>query len=199
MRYISISTLLAVFCCSLPLFAKGPTFDRDLFYVPANAPSGTWALMEKAARLAAKSPHCVEVTGGAWSTKKEAAEDSGNHPGDQFYVTCQSDQAGPISGVPASFNLYYNYQDLKSGTIKYRPVPISDKVAIAECKQEIMDRLQYPSSARMLLMRYGANGTDNNLVVYDFTALNGFGNPVPKRGTCIIDPSNKIEVTITNR
>lgn len=199
MRFISATVLLVVGCWSIPCFAAKPRFDRNLFYVPSSAPSGTWALMEKAAQLASKSPHCVEVTGGAWSTKEEAAEDGSNHPGDQFYVTCQSDQAGPIPGVPASFNLYYSYQDLKSGAIKHRPVPISDKVAIAECRQQILKRLKYPSSARLLLIQYGAKGTDNNQVIYNFTALNGFGNRVPQRGICTINPQNEIDLTVTNR
>lgn len=186
-------------CLCHSILAAPAEYPQDLFFVPKNAPRGTWALMEKAAELAAKSPLCSQVIGGAWSTKEETARDVGNHPGDQFYVQCQSDQPGPIPGENAVFNLYYSYEDLRHGTIKHRPTPISDKMAIDECKHEILNRLKYPSSARMELVRYGANGTDNNLVVYNFTALNGFGNRIPQKGSCIIDPKNRVEVTITNR
>lgn len=184
---------------SLSALGAGTKVDPGLFYVPGNAPKGTMALMEKAANLALKNQECVEVIGGAWSTRKEASEEAPFNPDKQFYIQCQSNEPGPVPGMPAVFNLYYSYKDLRSNTIELRPNPIADDVAIAECKKAILDRLKFPSSANMALVRYGANGTDNNLVVYNFTALNGFGNRIPQKGTCIITPSNEVEVEITNR
>lgn len=184
---------------SLSAFGAETRVDPSLFYVPRNAPKGTMTLMEKAAHLALKNRECVDVLGGAWSTKKEAAEEAPFNSEKQFYIQCQSNRPGPVPGVPAVFNLYYSYKDLRSNTIEQRPVPIADNVAIAECKKAILGRLKFPSSAEMSLIRYGANGTDNNLVIYNFTALNGFGNRIPQKGSCIITPKNEIDVRITNR
>jgi len=198
MKTVRLMAIILLFCGFHSLFAANKTFDRDMFFVPQNAPKGTWTLMQKAANLAAKSQHCVQVIGGAWSTKTEAAADG--TPDKQFYVQCQSNQPGPIAGSPAAFNLYYSYADLHNGTVKQRPQPISDKVAITECRQAILERLPYPSSAKdMSLIRYGTNGTDNNLVLYHFTTLNAFGNRVPEKGSCIITPKNEVEVSITAR
>ncbi len=199
MRTLKTIIVAFILCFCQSVLAGTQQFDKSMFFVPKNAPAGTWALMEKAANLAAKSPHCVQVIGGAWSTKAQAAQEGSNHPSDQFYVQCQSNQPGPVPGVNAVFNLYYSYKDLRRGTIKHRPTPIGDKEAIAECKQAILARLKYPSSTRMELTRYGANGTDNNWVVYNFTTLNGFGNRIPQKGSCVVDPSNQMDIEITNR
>lgn len=184
---------------SLSAFSANAKIDPGLFYVPKDAPKGTMALMEKAANLALKNRECVDVISGAWSTKKEASEEAPFDSEKQFYIQCQSNQPGPVPGAPAVFNLYYSYKDLHTNTIEQRPAPIADNVAIAECKKAILDRLKFPSSADMTLVRYGASGTDNNLVVYNFTALNGFGNRIPQKGICTIDPKNEIDVEITNR
>ncbi|HKV96681.1 MAG TPA: hypothetical protein VJR90_04200 [Gammaproteobacteria bacterium] len=196
---IKIFLIVVLFMISLHSFGAGNKIDTDLFYIPNDAPKGTMSLLKHAARLALKSQQCVEVIGGAWSTRKEAAEETPFDPDKQFFIQCQSNQPGPVPGSPAVFNLYYSYKDLRSNTIEQRPVPIPDNVAIAECKKAILGRLKFPSSAEMALVRYGANGTDNNLVIYNFTALNGFGNRIPQKGSCIITPKNEIDVRITNR
>jgi len=198
MKTLRLIATVLLFCVFHSLFAANKTFDRSMFFVPHAAPKGTWALMEQAANLAAKSQQCVQVIAGAWSTKAEAAADG--TPGKQFYVQCQSNQPGPIAGSPAAFNLYYSYADLHKGTVKQRPQPISDTVAITECRHAILERLPYPSSAEdMSLIHHGANGTDNDLVLYEFTTLNVIGNRVPEKGSCIITPKNEVEVSITAR
>lgn len=190
---------LAFVCCVSPSFAASGKIDTGAFYIPQNAPSGTADLIEKAAKLALKAPHCMEVVGGAWSTKREARTEAPFDPNKQFYIQCQSDQPGPVPGVPAVFNLYYSYNDLKSNAVVERLRPITDALAISECKKAILERLNFPSSTDIWLVRYGANGTDNNMVVYNFTTLNSIGNRIPQKGSCIITPKNNIEVTITNR
>ncbi|MGH8362578.1 MAG: hypothetical protein ACRESQ_04445 [Gammaproteobacteria bacterium] len=199
MDTLKVIPLVLLLLISLSAFGANHNVNSDLFYVPPSAPRGTIALLEKAAGLALKNTDCVKVIGGAWSTRKEASEEAPFKSEEQFYIQCESNQPGPVPGAPAVFNLYYGYKDLHTSMVKERPKPISDNTAISECKQAILNRLKFPSSARMSLVRFGANGTDNNLVVYNFTALNGFGNRIPQKGSCVITPGNQIDVDITNR
>lgn len=181
--------------------------DQTIYDMPGHAPKGTLALMKEARTLALKSTQCGNVTMVSFSTSEELKQDRADgtlDPNDpnsfkNFFVTCSSStETGPV-GEPAVFNLYYSYADLKQHVISQRPTPIPDDVAIRECKDAILGKLKFPSSARMSLVRYGTNGTDNQWVRYDFTALNGFGNRVPQKGDCVITPKNVINVSIANR
>lgn len=198
---------------SLFLFAIMTTWattalaDQTIYDVPDHAPKGTLVLMKEAGTLALKSAQCGSVTMVSFSTSEELKQDRADgtiDPNDpnsykNFFVTCSSStETGPVGG-PAVFNLYYSYADLKQHVISQRPTPISDDVAIRECKDAILGKLKFPSSARMSLVRYGTNGTDNQWVRYDFTVLNGFGNRIPQKGDCVITPKNVIDVSITNR
>lgn len=181
--------------------------DQTIYDISDHAPKGTLVLMKEARTLALKSTQCGSVTMVSFSTSEELKQNRADgtiDPNDpnsykNFFVTCNSStETGPLGG-PAVFNLYYSYADLRQHVISQRPNPVSDDVAIKECKDAILGKLKFPSSARMSLIRYGTNGTDNQWVRYDFTALNGFGNRIPQKGDCVITPKNVIDVSITNR
>ena len=173
------------------------SIDYSSLYVPRSAPPGTMTKLRAAARLAARNNQCVAVTGGGYMSRRQRDRD---HPDAPYYVTCAGIKIKNALDInPHAYNVYFTEADLRAGRVHDKPKSVPRNQAISLCVAAVRHRLQYPSSAHFdpWTVQAGTGGTLNQRIVVDFTALNGYGNRVPGRGVCIIDPHQRVDVSVT--
>lgn len=158
-------------------------------------PPGTLTKLKRAAKLAAQGANCAAVT---LSTYVPRSQRFPGHENEPYYVTCTA-KHGPVQGF--AYGVYFTEADLTAGHVKNQEQPIDKNRALLLCRQAILGRLRFPSSADFsaLTAYVSDNGTSNREVMLNFTALNGVGNRIPQRGKCIVTPDGHTDVTILNR
>ncbi len=186
----------------LPMTAKHAThsttakIDSGAIYVGPSDPPGTLAKLKLAAQLTAKGKNCAEVTDASYVPRAQRFPGHENQP---YFVKCAS-KHGPL-GKFSGYGVYFTNADLKARRTKNQEQPISGDHALLLCRQAILGKLHYPSSADFsaLSTYVSNNGTTNREVIINFTALNGLGNRIPQRGKCIVGPQGHTDVTILDR
>lgn len=199
-RLFGITTMILTACVigiispSGTAHAKAKIASYAIFVAPDD-PLGTRKKLQKVANLAAKGKNCAEVTNVSYLPP---AQRYSPHKDDSYFATCRAKHK---RGIIESYNVYFSDADLQSGKVKSQAKPVSKSTALILCKKAITKRLKYPSSAKFNAFSawVSDNGTNNRAVRLNFTALNGFGNRVPKRAKCIVEPKGRTEVTLLNR
>lgn len=166
------------------------------FDVEPGDPPGTLAKLKRAANLAAQGANCAKVINAFYIAPSD--RDPG-HKDQPYFVQCSKRH----SQIPdAAYAVYFSNADLKAEKVKSQQQPIAKNRALLLCRQAILNKLQYPSSADFsALSAYVSDtGTTNREVMLNFTALNGLGNRIPQRGKCYVGPHGHTEVIkIMNR
>ena len=112
-----------------------------------------------------------------------------------FWVDCRN-----------GHRIYLSEDDLKNKKSKVftqeeRAIPRTQ--AIQWCKRAILNRLNYPSTAKFHLITgtayYLNKQTGNVVVTMDFEAKNAFNLEFKYRGTCFISPEGKLELRLQER
>lgn len=112
----------------------------------------------------------------------------------QIYVTCT-----PSNGRE-HFNVWFSLEDVKSGRKLASPSAFDESASRRVCNEAIRSNVNHPSTLDIhwitgYTSRVSNNG--NREIIQKFSAKNSFGLELEYRARCLVMPSGKVEVTIS--
>jgi len=141
-------------------------------------------IKEGALKVLRDEPNCLKITTGYWSESRKG----------QVYVTCTpKNDAEP-------FNVWFSLDDVKSGRNLAAPTAFDEARSRQLCVDAIRSRVNHPSILDIhTITGYGTRvaNNGNREVIQSFSAKNSFGLELEYRARCLVTPSGKLEIAVT--
>ncbi|MBC7101791.1 MAG: hypothetical protein H5U13_00990 [Parvibaculum sp.] len=141
-------------------------------------------LLQGARKVLKDEPNCASIYTGYYSEKKRGS----------YYVTCNAKNG------KEPFNVWFSSDEIASNSKLGIPVAYPEQPSRVACEQEILGQATYPSTVsfhRILGYATTVHNNGNRTIIQEFSAKNGFGLDLEYHARCLVLPSGKIELSMT--